>query len=159
MGKYIHLLFFAKYMQYNTHFPVPDGTPFSFLRPFYLLQIPELFVRRFPHSGWQIIFFATPFYKFCHCLRKNSSILQILVIHMNHFMDTVMNPVVHLCLDQTLKAIHNFFLFIQFRCTDFYDFERQTAVEPAFTVLIPAESELFVCYFTGGSVDHIPVNL
>lgn len=140
MGKYIHLLFFAKYMQYNTHFPVPDGTPFSFLRPFYLLQIPELFVRRFPHSGWQIIFFATPFYKFCHCLRKNSSILQILVIHMNHFMDTVMNPVVHLRLDQTLKAIHNFFLFIQFHCADFYDFERQTAVEPAFTVLIPAES-------------------
>ena len=51
-----------------------------------------------------------------------------------------MNPVVHLRLDQTLKAIHNFFLFIQFHCTDFYDFERQTAVEPAFTVLIPAES-------------------
>lgn len=98
-------------MQYNTHLPVPDGTPFSFLRPFYLLQIPELFVRRFPHSGWQIIFFATPFYKFCHCLRKNSSILQILVIHMNHFMDTAMNPVVHLRLDQTLKAIHNFFSF------------------------------------------------
>ena len=59
---------------------------------------------------------------------------------MNHFMDTVMNPVVHLRLDQTLKAIHNFFLFIQFHCTDFYDFERQRAVEPAFTVLIPAES-------------------
>ena len=98
-------------MQYNTHLPVPDGTPFAFLRPFYLLQIPKLFVRRFPHSGWQIIFFATPFYKFCHCLRKNSSILQILVIHMNHFMDTVMNPVVHLRLDQTLKAIHNFFSF------------------------------------------------
>jgi hypothetical protein len=73
-------------------------------------------------------------------LRKNSSILQILVIHMNHFMDTVMNPVVHLRLDQTLKAIHNFFLFIQFHCADFYDFERQTAVEPAFIVLIPAES-------------------
>ena len=73
-------------------------------------------------------------------MRKNSSILQILVIHMNHFMDTVMNPVVHLRLDQTLKAIHNFFLFIQFHYADFYDFERQTAVEPAFTVLIPAES-------------------
>ena len=51
-----------------------------------------------------------------------------------------MNPIVHLGLDQTLKAIHNFFLFIQFHYADFYDFERQTAVEPAFTVLIPAES-------------------
>ena len=127
-------------MQYNTHFPVPDGTPFSFLRPFYLLQIPELFVRRFPHSGWQIIFFATPFQKFRDGLWEKSSILQILIIHVDHFVDAVMNPVVHLGLDQTLKAIHNFFLFIQFHCADFYDFERQTAVEPAFTVLIPAES-------------------
>lgn len=134
MGKYIHLLFFAKYMQYNTHLPVPDGTPFFFSTP--ILSAANSRALRSPFS----LFFATPFYKFCHCLRKNSSILQILVIHMNHFMDTVMNPVVHLRLDQTLKAIHNFFLFIQFHCTDFYDFERQRAVEPAFTVLIPAES-------------------
>ena len=58
-----------------------------------------------------------------------------------HFVDAVMNPVVHLGLDQALKAVHNFFLFIQFYCADFYDFERQTAVGPPFPsrTLIPLQ--------------------
>ena len=37
-------------------------------------------------------------------------------------------------------CVDNIKFFVQLDCTDFYDFERQTAVEPAFTVLIPAES-------------------
>ena len=50
-----------------------------------------------------------------------------------------MDPVIHLGLDQTLKAVHNFFLFIQFYCADFYDFKRQTAVGPPFSpwALVP----------------------
>ena len=39
-----------------------------------------------------------------------------------------------------LIAVDYVKFFVNFYCADFYDFERQTAVEPAFTVLIPAES-------------------
>ena len=89
--------------------------------------------------GKEKIFFTTPFQKLCNSLGKRCSILQVFIIHVNHFMDTVMNPVVHLGFDQTLKAVHDFFLFIQFYCADFYNFERQTAVGPSFSsrTLIP----------------------
>ena len=84
---------------------------------------------------------TAPLQKFPGSLFKRNASRKILVIHMYHLMDTVMDPLIHSRFDQSLKCIRNFFPVIHFYRADFDYLKGQTTVCTLFSVrtLIPLQ--------------------
>ena len=68
--------------------------------------------------GKKIPVFSAPFKELSGCLFKRYTLHKIFVIHMNHFMNAVMDPVVNLRLDQSVKMIRYFFFSVYFYSSD-----------------------------------------
>src|SRR5699024_1652726 len=80
-----------------------------------------------------------PLQEFPGRLGKRHALQKVLVIHMDYFMNTFMDPVIDLGTDHLMKRVCHFFLVIQLYRSDFYDLERYLFVGPLFSsgALIP----------------------
>ena len=87
-------------------------------RPWHQLQKIIVFhiALKFHHilvsPGKKAILLPAPFQKSADCPWKRDSFFQFMIIHVDHFMDTVVDPVVHFGLDQALKGINDLSFFI-----------------------------------------------
>jgi len=89
--------------------------------------------------GKEIPVRSAPLQKFPCSLLKRDSIQQILIIYMDHFMNTVMDPVINLWPDQSVEAVCDFFSAVYFYCSDLYDLEGQFIIAGLFPlrILVP----------------------
>ena len=62
--------------------------------------------------GKKTIFLSTPVQESADGFWKRDSFFKLMIIHMDHFMDAVVNPVVHFGLNQALKCINDLSFFV-----------------------------------------------
>ena len=77
-----------------------------------IFHIPLKFHNILISPGKKTVLLSAPFQKISDSSWKRDSILKLMIIHMDHLMDAVVDPVVHFGLDQALEGVDDLSFFI-----------------------------------------------
>ena len=113
--------------------------------------------------GEKIPVFSAPVKKFSGSLFKRHTAHKVFIIHMNHFMNAVMDPVVNLWFDQPVKTVRYFFFAVYFYSSDLDNLEWKFVVASFLSrwILIPFQVKnyivhlsipFFACLYTSFSI-------
>ena len=91
------------------------------LQKIIISQIPLKLSQILHSPGAENKILSAPVQKIPDRLRKSCAAHKVFVIHMDYAADTIMDPLIHLRFDQSLKLSGFFSFFIKPHCPDLYD--------------------------------------